>query len=187
MTIEEIKAIPIAAFLARMGYEPARRRGDEYWYLAPYREERTASFQVNVRKEIWHDFGTGQGGDIFNLAGEFIGNGDFKAQARFITETWGGLAPSTRPFPALMGVTGRISSRRRVSLMYASGLYTTESCSDIWRNAALAAMWLYRTVGKSDIPCTGNGISPSDSGMSATDTSCATVFSRPACHLRTFH
>ena len=32
-------------------------------------------------------FGTGQGGDIFNLAGEFIGNGDFKAQARFITET----------------------------------------------------------------------------------------------------
>ena len=28
MTIEEIKAIPIAAFLARMGYEPARRRGD---------------------------------------------------------------------------------------------------------------------------------------------------------------
>ena len=34
MTIEEIKAIPIAAFLARMGYEPARRRGDEYWYLA---------------------------------------------------------------------------------------------------------------------------------------------------------
>ncbi len=69
------------------------RRGDEYWYLAPYREERTASFQVNVRKEIWHDFGTGQGGDIFNLAGEFIGSGDFKAQARFITETWGGLAP----------------------------------------------------------------------------------------------
>lgn len=95
--------------------------------------------------------------------------------------------PSTRPFPALMRMTGRISSRRRVSRMYASGLYTTESCSDIWRNAALAAMWLYRTVGKSDIPCTGNGISPSDSGMSATDTSCATGFSRPACHLRTFH
>ena len=28
--------------------------------------------------------------------------------------------------------------------MYASGLYTTESCSDIWRNAALAAMWEVR-------------------------------------------
>lgn len=93
MTIEEIRDIPIVVFLARMGYEPARRRGDEYWYLAPYREERTASFQLNVRKDIWHDFGTGQGGDIFTLAGEFIGSGDFKAQARFITEIWGGLAP----------------------------------------------------------------------------------------------
>ena len=77
MTIEEIRDIPIAVFLARMGYEPARRRGDEYWYLAPYREERTASFQLNVRKDIWHDFGTGQGGDIFTLAGEFIGKVEY--------------------------------------------------------------------------------------------------------------
>ena len=29
MTIEEIRDIPIAVFLARMGYEPARRRGDD--------------------------------------------------------------------------------------------------------------------------------------------------------------
>ena len=161
MTIEEIKAIPIAAFLARMGYEPARRRGDAYWYLGPYREERPAAFPVNVRKERRRPGSSQRHGAAS--------------------------PPSTRPFPALMGITGRISSRRRVSRMYASGLYTTESCSDIWRNAALAAMWLYRTVGKSDIPCTGNGISPSDSGMSAMDTSCATGFSRPACHLRTFH
>ena len=187
MTIEEIKAIPIAAFLARMGYEPARRRGDEYWYLAPYREERTASFQVNVRKEIWHDFGTGQGGDIFNLAGEFIGSGDFKAQARFITETWGGLAPEHK-------TVSRTDESDREDLIKKEsftdvrfGPLYNRVRSDIWQNAALAAMWLYRTVGKSDIPCTVNGISPSDSGMSATDTSCATVFSRPACHLRTFH
>ena len=49
MTIEEIKAIPIAAFLARMGYEPARRRGDEYWYLAPYREERLSLIHISGR------------------------------------------------------------------------------------------------------------------------------------------
>lgn len=187
MTIEEIKAIPIAAFLARMGYEPARRRGDEYWYLAPYREERTASFQVNVRKEIWHDFGTGQEVTYSILPGSLSALGISRRRPGSSQRHGAASPPSTRPFPALMGITGRISSRRRVSRMYASGLYTTESCSDIWRNAALAAMWLYRTVGKSDIPCTGNGISPSDSGMSAMDTSCATGFSRPACHLRTFH
>ena len=109
MTIEAIRNIPIAVFLARMGYEPARRRGDEYWYLAPYREERTASFQVNVRKEIWHDFGTGQGGDIFTLAGEFIGSGDFKAQVRFITETWGGLAPEHKTVSRSKGNDGEDS------------------------------------------------------------------------------
>ena len=114
MTIEEIRDIPIAVFLARMGYEPARRRGDEYWYLAPYREERTASFQLNVRKDIWHDFGTGQGGDIFTLAREFIGSGDFKAQARFITGIWGGLAPEHKTV-SRSGENDREDSHRQES------------------------------------------------------------------------
>ena len=89
-------------------------RGDEYWYLAPYREERTASFQLNVRKDIWHDFGTGQGGDIFTLAGEFIGSGDFKAQARFITGIWGGLAPEHKTV-SRSGENDREDSHRQES------------------------------------------------------------------------
>ncbi len=160
---------------------------DEYWYLAPYREERTASFQVNVRKEIWHDFGTGQGGDIFNLAGEFIGSGDFKAQARFITETWGGLAPEHK-------TVSRTDGNNREDLL------KKESFTDV-RFGPLYNRVLLRYLAErgisSDVAVPncrevrytlhGNGISPSDSGMSAMDTSCATGFSRPACHLRTFH
>ena len=46
MNMEEIRGIPITDFLARLGHEPKRQRGDECRYLAPYREERTASFQV---------------------------------------------------------------------------------------------------------------------------------------------
>ena len=30
------------------GYEPVRRSGNELWYIAPYRGERTPSFRVNV-------------------------------------------------------------------------------------------------------------------------------------------
>ena len=43
MTIEEIKAIPICR-LSGKEWDMNRQegRGDEYWYLAPYREERTA-------------------------------------------------------------------------------------------------------------------------------------------------
>ena len=57
------------------------------WYRAPYRNERTPSFRVNVAKQLWYDFGTGKGGDIFTLAGEFIGSNDFMEQVKFIAET----------------------------------------------------------------------------------------------------
>lgn len=96
MNIEDIRAVPITDFLMRLGHEPKRQRGVECWYLAPYREELTASFQVNIRKNVWHDFGTGRDGDIFTLAGEFVGSNDFKEQADFITRIYGGLAPERK-------------------------------------------------------------------------------------------
>ena len=86
MNIDELRKIPLADFLARLGHEPVRRSGNELWYLAPYRGERTPSFRVNVAKQLWYDFGLGKGGDIFTLAGEFLQSGDFMAQARFIAE-----------------------------------------------------------------------------------------------------
>ena len=69
-----------------MGHEPVRRSGNELWYIAPYRGERTPSFRVNVAKQLWYDFGLGKGGDIFTLAGEFLQSDDFMKQAKFIAE-----------------------------------------------------------------------------------------------------
>ena len=85
--IDTMRQISLADFLARLGHEPVRRSGNELWYRAPYRNERTPSFRVNVAKRLWYDFGLGRGGDIFMLAGEFLGSGNFMAQARFIAET----------------------------------------------------------------------------------------------------
>ena len=84
--IDIIRQMPIAVFLARLGHEPVRRSGNELWYLAPYRGERTSSFRVNVAKQLWYDFGLGKGGDIFTLAGEFLQSDDFMKQAKFIAE-----------------------------------------------------------------------------------------------------
>ena len=84
--IDAMRQIPLADFLARLGHEPIRRSGNELWYRAPYRNERTPSFRVNVKKQLWYDFGTGRGGDIFTLAGELLQSDDFMAQARFIAE-----------------------------------------------------------------------------------------------------
>lgn len=98
MDIDKIRDIPIEDFLSRLGHEPVRRHGDECWYLSPCREERTPSFHVNTRKGVWHDFGTGRGGDIFTLAGELVGSGGFMTQARFIAGLYEGRLPD---FPGL--------------------------------------------------------------------------------------
>ena len=87
MEIDNIRRIPLADFLARLGHEPVKRSRNELWYRAPYRDERTPSFRVNVEKQLWYDFGLGKGGDIFTLAGEFVHSDDFLAQAKFIAET----------------------------------------------------------------------------------------------------
>ena len=84
--IDAVRQMPLADFLARLGHEPVRRSGNELWYIAPYRGERTPSFRVNVAKQLWYDFGLGKGGDIFTLAGEFLQSNEFMEQAKFIAE-----------------------------------------------------------------------------------------------------
>mgnify|MGYP000984934743 FL=1 len=82
-----MREIPIADFLNAMGVRPAKQRGQVLWYSAPYRTERTPSFKVDTTKNVWFDFGTGKGGDIFDLAGAFIGSEDFLLRAAFIAKS----------------------------------------------------------------------------------------------------
>lgn len=84
MEVEKMREIPIADFLNAMGIHPTKQKGNALWYSAPYRTERTPSFKVDTAKNVWFDFGMGKGGDIFDLAGEFIGSEDFLLRAAFI-------------------------------------------------------------------------------------------------------
>ncbi len=95
MDARQMREIPIADFLNVMGIHPTKQKGNALWYSAPYRTERTPSFKVDTAKNLWFDFGTGKGGDIFDLAGEFIGSSDFLLQAAFIAKS------GTCPLPAL--------------------------------------------------------------------------------------
>ena len=87
MDARRMREIPIADFLNAMGVRPAKQRGQVLWYSAPYRTERTPSFKVDTTKNVWFDFGTGKGGDIFDLAGAFIGSEDFLLRAAFIAKS----------------------------------------------------------------------------------------------------
>ena len=95
MDARQMREIPIADFLNAMGIQPKKQKGNILWYNAPYRKERTPSFKVDTNKNVWFDFGIGKGGDIFDLAGEFIGSGDFLLRAAFIAKS------GTFPLPAL--------------------------------------------------------------------------------------
>ena len=86
MSIEEIRDMPVTDFLHKLGQKSVRQRGNEVWFHAPYRSDKTPSFCVNTKKNIWNDFGAGMGGDIFTLAGLMINSNDFMAQARYIGE-----------------------------------------------------------------------------------------------------
>ena len=86
MNIDEIKEISLVEFLNQLGYQPTGRDSKGLWFYAPYRSERKPSFHVNPRKNVWFDFGSGTGGDIFTLAGELCNSTDFIRQAEFIAE-----------------------------------------------------------------------------------------------------
>lgn len=61
------KNIKIADFLADKGYLPISKKGANWWYLSPLHSENTASFKVNVDKNVWYDFGLGKGGGLATL------------------------------------------------------------------------------------------------------------------------
>ena len=86
MNIDAIKKISLVEFLNQLGYQPTGRDSKGLWFYAPYRSERKPSFHVNPNRQIWFDFGTGAGGDIFSLAGEMSGETDFLRQADYIAE-----------------------------------------------------------------------------------------------------
>lgn len=68
MNMFDYKNIHITDFLAENGYQPTAKKGVNWWYLSPLHNERTASFKVDVNKNVWYDFGLSKGGNIITLA-----------------------------------------------------------------------------------------------------------------------
>lgn len=60
------KAVSIIEVLAKFGHTPAEKVGNQLVYFSPFRDERTASFFVNPKMNVFKDFG-GDGGDSIRL------------------------------------------------------------------------------------------------------------------------
>lgn len=81
---KEIKTIPLAIFMSRLGHEPVRRCGDKLWNRSPLRQEHTPSFKVETSLNCWYDFGLGKGGNIIDLAAEIYQSKDLHYLMRCI-------------------------------------------------------------------------------------------------------
>lgn len=54
-------------------YVQLKRAGRNYRGLSPFTNEKTPSFMVSPEKQIWHDFSSGKGGNIFSFVMEMEG------------------------------------------------------------------------------------------------------------------
>ena len=67
MNCEQVREMDIVSYLAKQGFEPAKIKGNNYWYYSPFRNENTPSFKVNKQKNRWYDFGEGKGGSLIDF------------------------------------------------------------------------------------------------------------------------
>ena len=85
--LQHIKAIPIADYLHACGIEPAKRYNGYALYHAPYREDPNASLKVDFRQNLWHDYGTHQGGSIIDLVMRMQGCSAYQAMAHLAEDS----------------------------------------------------------------------------------------------------
>ena len=67
LSCEEANNLDMVDYFSKLGLEPKRISGHQYWYLSPFRNERTASFKINRNINCWYDFGEGKGGTMVDF------------------------------------------------------------------------------------------------------------------------
>jgi Toprim-like/CHC2 zinc finger len=54
-------------YLFSLGHQPVKIRGNDYWYVSPLRNEKTASFKVNRKLNVWYDHSLQKGGNLIDF------------------------------------------------------------------------------------------------------------------------
>ncbi|QJB41710.1 toprim domain-containing protein [Chitinophaga oryzae] len=67
LSCKEARELDLVDYLASLGHHPQKIRNQDYWYLSPLRQERTPSFKVSRRLNMWYDHGIGKGGNLIDF------------------------------------------------------------------------------------------------------------------------
>jgi len=101
------------------GYIELKRSGRNLKALSPFTHEKTASFMVSPEKQIWHDFSSGKGGDMFSFVMEMEGV-DFVGSLELLARKAG---IDMSKYARGSGQTVKLKQRMREALSLAAKYY----------------------------------------------------------------
>lgn len=67
LTCEQARELDMVEYLSSLGFEAQKIRRNDYWYVSPLRDEKTASFKINRKLNRWYDHGMGRGGNLVDF------------------------------------------------------------------------------------------------------------------------
>lgn len=82
--LREIKAISLRDVAEKHGIK-LEQKGDRLWGKLRH-DDKTASFSINIKANLWYDFGSGQGGSVIDLVAELEGITSKEAISRLAVE-----------------------------------------------------------------------------------------------------
>jgi DNA primase len=105
-------------------YVPLKRAGRSFKGLSPFNPERTPSFVVSADKQIWHDFSSGKGGDMFSFVMEVEGV-DFRGALELLARR-AGIDLDQYKQAGNSGPSGKTKERLYDALELATKFYQTQ-------------------------------------------------------------
>ena len=129
MNTAQAKKLPLQTILSKLGFEPVRKfkGGEELAYLSPFRKEAEPSLFVNIRKNVWNDFG-----DIGGNALDFViryRNTDVRGALEFLDTLFGRNYVSTTKPQAANSNEKRDQNKEPVFLLASSQPFGTSAPS----------------------------------------------------------
>lgn len=67
MNSTQAREISLEKILQNLGFEPLKSNQLEFWYLSPFRLEKTPSFKLNLKLNRWYDHGEQIGGNTLDF------------------------------------------------------------------------------------------------------------------------
>ncbi len=105
LTCERVKQIDLVDYLALLGHQPRKVKNPDYWYLSPLRTEKTPSFKINRKLNVWHDHATGEGGNLIDFGIRY-----FKCTVAELLERLSGPDAQSFSFHPQPSLTGHLCS-----------------------------------------------------------------------------